>query len=139
MITDYENILSDDQAITATASSTNVIDLAGASVDPGIGARRLLRITVTEAFTNLTNLAFALRTSNTLSGTALASATTVYTITKLLAALTLGAKIDIPLPPGLNRYIDLNYTVTGSAPDAGKIHACIVLDAQNNAPVPDAD
>jgi hypothetical protein len=141
MWTDHELIFSEDQAITGTAQSTNVIDLAGASVDRGVGQPMRVRVTVTETFNNLTSLAFALISANARSSETLTSPVTLLTVTKTLASglLAAGQAFDIAIPPGMQRYAALTYTVGGSNPSTGKVDARIVLDSQNNAPVPDAD
>jgi hypothetical protein len=60
MIFDMQTLLSDAQAITATAASTNIIDLgpinAGFARDIGKGRHIPLRVQVVEAFNNLTSL-----------------------------------------------------------------------------------
>jgi len=135
MFTDYETLMSDDQAITATAASTNYIDI-GADADIGIGQPVNILVQVTEAFTNLTNLAIAIQTDDNSS---FSSATTIYTETIVLANLTAGAKINMRVfPPANERYVRMYYTVTGSAPNAGKITAGAVVDHQDEASYPDA-
>lgn len=135
MIFDMQTLLSDAQAITATAASTNTIDLGpiatGIVRDIGKGKPIPLRIQVVEAFNNLTSLAIALQTDD---NTGFASAKTVWSQTVVLADLIAG-KVIVPewIPRGTDeRYMRLNYTVTGTAPTTGKITAGVVMGAQSN-------
>ncbi|RWF70081.1 MAG: hypothetical protein EOQ34_19865 [Mesorhizobium sp.] len=135
MIFDMQTLLSDAQAITATAASTNTIDLGpiatGIVRDIGKGKPIPLRIQVVEAFNNLTSLTVALQTDD---NTGFASAKTVWSQVVVLADLIAG-KVIVPewIPRGTDeRYMRLNYTVTGTAPTTGKITAGVVMGAQSN-------
>ena len=142
MILDSQNMFSDAQAITATAASTNSIDLGatgtviGASAalvrDIGKGKPLPLLVQVVEAFNNLTSLQVEIQVDDNSS---FSSPRTVDTQTIALAGLTLGAKFDGMrfVPPGTNeRYVRLNYTVVGTAPTAGKITAGFPAAHQDN-------
>ena len=135
MIFDRQSILSVAQAITATAASTNVIDLGpiatGIVRDIGKGTQTPLLIQVVESFNNLTSLTVALQTDD---NEAFSSAKTVWSEVIVLASLTAGF-VAIPefIPRGTNeRYMRLNYTVTGTAPTTGKITAGITMGNQSN-------
>lgn len=135
MIFDQQSLLSDAQAITATAASTNILDLgpikAGIVRDIGKGAQIPLLVQVVEAFNNLTSLAIALQVDD---NSGFSSATTVWTTTVVLADLKAG-KVVIPeyIPRGTNeQYLRLNYTVTGTAPTTGKITAGVTMGNQSN-------
>lgn len=118
---DSQNLLSDKQAITATAASTNVIDLGATVRNIAVGEPVPLTIVVNEAFNNLTSLAIAIQTDDNSS---FSSATTVYTTTVLAASLVVGYKIPIKYVPDVKeRYVRAYYTVTGTAPSTGKITA----------------
>lgn len=142
MITDATLLFSDSQAITATASSTNVVDLgatgtpAGSSValtrDIGKSADIALLAEVTEAFNNLTSLAIAVQVA---TDEAFTSPVEVATRTYLLAELTLGKRLSFPaeFPEGTNlRYVRIRYTVTGTAPTTGKVWAGVVAGRQTS-------
>jgi len=143
MIMDASLLFSDGQAVTATAASTNVIDLGatgtifGASSavvrDIGAGSRVPLVITVTESFNNLTSIIVTIETDDNSS---FSSATTVWTSpTYTLAQLATGAKYLLPdmFPVGVNeRYVRLKYTLAGTTPTTGKITAGVVLARQTN-------
>lgn len=141
MIFDMTLLLSDGQAVTADAASTNVIDLGttrtpyGASQplgrDVGIGAKVPLSCSVTETFNNLTSLQVQVQTSpdnvtwTTIEGGAVVPA----------ASLVAGYQFDVPyrIPEGVKaRYFRTFYDVTGTAPTTGKITAGAVMARQTN-------
>lgn len=125
--------LSEDQAITATAVSTNVIDLGvrGTPIfgnqlhgDIGKGKELPLLCTVTEDFDNLTSLTVTLETSDNAD---LTSSTVLVSQTTALADLVAGKRL-LPrvIPDGVTgRYLGVRYTVTGTAPTAGTVVANI--------------
>ena len=141
MILDSTLLFSDEQAITATAPSTNHIDL-GATGTPYGGSARVRDIgpgtnipwfvTVTASFNTLTSLAIELQVDDNDS---FSSATTVASASYLLAQLTAGTMLDFPdyVPQGTDeRYFRLRYVVTGSNPSTGKLTAGIVAAKQTN-------
>ena len=143
MILDNTLVLSDAQAVTATAGSTNVIDLGASGTayghasalafDIGKGADVMVTTHVTEAFNNLTSLTISIEVDD---NAAFSSPVTVAQGPAIaLASLTLGARPAFParLPEGTNeRYLRLKYTVAGAAPTTGKITAAIVAARQTN-------
>lgn len=130
MLLDQQALFSAAQAITATAASTNVID-TGSNKDVGKYGDIPLLIQVVEGFNNLTNLTVTVQTDD---NSAFSSAADVLSMTIPLASLVLGYKSPvITLPMKMERYIRLNYTVTGTAPTTGKVTAGIVGGVQTNA------
>lgn len=130
MLLDQQALFSAAQAITATAASTNVID-TGSNKDVGKYGDIPLLIQVVEAFNNLTSLTVTVQTDD---NSAFSSAADVLTMTIPLASLVLGYKSPvITLPMKMERYIRLNYTVTGTAPTIGKVTAGITGGVQTNA------
>jgi hypothetical protein len=143
MIMDATGLFSDQQAITATAASTNLIDL-GATGTPYGSASALVRdigkgegvplfCGVTETFNNLTSMSIGIEVDD---NAAFSSAVTVWTSPAYtLAQLATGAKYLLPdrLPVGVNeRYVRLKYTVVGTAPSTGKVTAGVVMSRQSN-------
>lgn len=142
MIFSKEQLFSDDQAVTATAISSDVIDLgvrgtpydAAAALigDTGKGNPVPIRAQVTEAFNNLTSLQIDVisSTSEDLTG----SPIVLYSVTVLLAALVQGYSIPLQFLPiqCTNRYLGMKYTVTGTAPTTGKMHSGITMGNQTN-------
>lgn len=133
---------SDAQAVTASAASTNIIDLGptGTSYghaaallrDNGIGAKVPLLAQVVEGFNNLTSLTWALQGS---VDEAFTSPVVIATETVVLASLVAGRQFSIDFLPRRTsyRYLRMFYTVTGSAPTLGKITAGIVAGIQPDA------
>lgn len=112
MIIDAELQLSDAQALTATAASTNLIDL-GVDRDIGKGEPLALVITVDVALAG-TSPTFqpAIQTDD---NAAFSSATTLLT-GQSYSALAAGAKIVLPIPDTNERYLRANYTLGGTSP-----------------------
>ena len=145
MIVDNTLVFSDSQAITATARSTNIVDLGAAGTpagmtnavrrDIGIGNEIPIAVTITEAFNNLTSLTFQLEVDD---DPAFGSPTVVAVgpaVTLASGNLALGKLINFPaeLPEGTNeRFLGLRYTVAGAAPTTGKVFAAIVAGRPTN-------
>lgn len=141
MIFDKENLFSDAQAITATAASTNVIDLgktgrvqyAGVDTkrDIGPGVPIPLRVQVVEDFTGLTSLTATLQVSATenFASPVNVGAQTIN-LAQLKAGAVFGGLYHVPVGTSL-RYVRLNYTVAGAG-TAGKVTAGIVASHQEN-------
>uniref|UniRef100_A0A483Z6T5 Fimbrial protein n=1 Tax=Klebsiella pneumoniae TaxID=573 RepID=A0A483Z6T5_KLEPN len=130
MLLDQQALFSAAQAITATAASTNVID-TGCYKDVGKYGDIPLLIQVVEGFNNLTSLTVTVQTDD---NSAFSSAADVLSMTIPQASLVLGYKSPvITLPMKMERYIRLNYTVTGTAPTTGKVTAGITGGVQTNA------
>lgn len=128
MILDYENLFANDQAITATAVSENIID-RGSDKDSGPGEPLELLVQVTEDFATLTSLQVEVQTDD---NSAFSSARTV-TLSEDIAAADLVAGKQFPiraLPHSLERYVRLRFVVTGTNATAGKVVAGIVFDKQ---------
>jgi len=115
-------IFSDEQAITATAASTNVIDFGEANANLGAGTPLIINFIITEAFAALTSLQISLQ-----HGATSTPATELVNLPAIAAAnLTKGAYIpEIMIPSQHLRYMRLYYTVAGSSATAGKIFAYI--------------
>ena len=129
MIIDELGLFSNDQAITATAASEDTVDLSVAR-DIGPGEPLPLNIQVTEAFNNLTSLKVAVEEDD---NSAFSSAVEVVSATLLLADLVVGARFPIHYAPrNSERHMRLYYTVVGTAPTTGKIHAGFQTGDQTN-------
>lgn len=115
-------IFSDEQAITATAASTNVIDFGEVNPNLGAGTPLIINFIITEAFATLTSLQISLQ-----QGATSTPATELVNLPAIAAAnLTKGAYIpEIMIPSQHLRYMRLYYTIAGSNATAGKIFAYI--------------
>lgn len=132
MLTDKLNTFSDQQAVTATALSTDVVDLgplSGGNLvrDLGAGEPAWLAITVQEAAlaAGAATVQFSLESDD---NAGLASATVHWQSAAIgKAALVPGYQIAIPLPAGAyERYLGVRYTVATGPLTAGKFTAQIV-------------
>ena len=126
MITDSLLRVSEDQAVTSTAYSTNTIDLSVAR-DIGEGTPLYMNFAVTTALANGTSVKFEVITSASASlgtPTVIGSSAVIAT-----AALTLGKNIVVRLNPDIagkgQRYLGARYTVAGTF-NAGKVTADVV-------------
>jgi hypothetical protein len=131
---DEGNLLSDAQAITASAASTNVFDAGEAGVNLAADDLELF-ISVETAFNTLTGLTVAFEGCDTSDF----STDTVYTYAAspevLLTNLVAGYEIlRIKVPYTANRYYRTYYTVTGTDPTEGAVTAGFTLARQNAVP-----
>lgn len=141
MIFSAQQLFSDDQAVTATAISTNVIDLgvpgtpfdaaAPLNQDVGKGAPVCVLVQVTEDFATLTSLTITVEVS---AAAGLTSPVALATETIAVADLVAGKQMFMQyLPNGADlRYLGVRYTVTGSNATAGTITAGITMGNQTN-------
>lgn len=115
-------IFSDEQAITATAASTNVIDFGEANANLGAGTPLIINFIITEAFATCNSLQISLQQGSTST-----PATELINLPAILtASLTKGAYIpEIMIPSQHLRYLRLYYTIAGSNATTGKIFAYI--------------
>ena len=126
MITDKLLRVSEDQAITTTAFSTDTIDL-GTARDIGEGTALYMNFAVTTALANGTSVTLEVLTSanaNLSSPTVVGSSDAVLT-----AALTAGKNVVVRINPDIagkgKRYLGARYTVAGTY-NAGKVTADVV-------------
>lgn len=135
MIIDKLLKVSDDQSVTASAPSTDVIDFGQANPNTGMDNLSKMVITVSETATasGAATVSIALQDSANNS----AWADVVVLPTKQLSDLKAGAQFVIPMPTKLRRYCRVNYTVGTGPLTAGKFSAQIVTGIQQNEPYPD--
>ena len=119
MLLDTQTLFSDNQAITASAASDNVVRF-------GLGDCTFvpLLIQVTEDFATLTSLTVKIQTA---VDSAFTTPVDLAQSTVAVADLKKGAVIPINyIPSGNLGYIRIYYTVTGSNATKGKITAGVV-------------
>lgn len=141
MIFDKQTMFSDGQLITATAPSTNIIDLGatgtpyGSTValvrDIGKGDCKIpLAVLVVAAFNNLTSLTVAVQVDD---NAGFATPKTVASRTYALAELVGELQFPDSFVEGTDeRYVRLLYTPAGTAPTTGAITAGVVAGRQTN-------
>ena len=156
MFLDQALKLSDAQAITVTAASTNLYDITGAGsgnvpnmifgttglagADMGLGdsaMRPTAYFSVDTTFTaaGAATLTIALQGApDNGSGSPGTYTTIVETSALPVASLVAGANLQIPLPPvtvgeALPRFYRFNYTVATGPMTAGKLNGVILLNA----------
>ena len=133
MIIDKQNLFSEDQAITVTADSTNVIDLGNDHANvQALNSKGDLEVFVqcTAQITGGTSVKVGLFSSDT---STFSSETTISESGVILPAVTvagyqfkMGKLADID-----EQYLKLKYTVVGTH-SAGTVLAGLILDRQTN-------
>ncbi|HIC7644626.1 TPA: Bbp16 family capsid cement protein [Serratia liquefaciens] len=134
MILDYLNMFSQAQAVTATAPSTDVIDLgplyAGNDVrdiGPGYPVEFFAQVATNGAAGGSATVTISLQTSKTSD---FASATTLLQTGAIAVAdLQVGYRYVGTVPHGVQRYLRVNYTVATGPLTAGAFTAGLLLDA----------
>lgn len=136
MILDNNLMMSDAQAVTATAASTKSIDTQHALRDIGDGEPIELVVQVKEtllASGGAATLTVALQDSDDNSSFASVVVGAAIAKASLLAGYEL---LRITLPKGLRRYIQVHYTATTNNFTSGSVNAFLVLDRQSNVARP---
>lgn len=140
MIIDTQTLFSDDQAITATARSTNAVDQGAVAAKAAIGTpENMIEVLcqVTADFDSSADdgtlvVALAADTALPMDGSSI-----VLYQTAAIAEATLVAGYVFSLgfvPVNALRYLDLNFTVAGSGNfTAGTITAGLILGKQTNS------
>ncbi|MBR9765365.1 MAG: hypothetical protein GYB53_18055 [Rhodobacteraceae bacterium] len=140
MILNKNLILSDSQAITATAISGNVIQWEGVDIAPyeasaiarnlGAGTPIPLLIQVTETFLTLTSLTITLETAANAalsSGAVVLASSGAIPVADLVAGYRPAFTRFIP-DAEMKEFFGLRYTVGGSNATAGKITAAVATE-----------
>ncbi|RAI15332.1 MAG: hypothetical protein DKM22_04270 [Candidatus Melainabacteria bacterium] len=122
MILDEQALFSKEQAVTASAASTNVIKVNG---DIGKGEPVEILAQVVAAFATCTSVKVGVQTDDAENFSN--AVTLAETGAIAVASLVAGYKFPIKfLPKGIKKYLRLYYTVAGSNATTGKITAGIV-------------
>nr|WP_154927529.1 hypothetical protein [Pantoea agglomerans] len=131
-------MFSEAQAVTASAASTDVIDLGpidGTRRDIGVGypLELFVNVNTTAAAAGAATVNIQLQTSPDNS-----TWTTLTSTGDLaLSALTAGKRVmSQKVPQGVQRYLRVNYVVGTGPLTAGAFTAGINLDVDNNSPYP---
>lgn len=125
---DKELEFSDEQALTATAVSTNVVNLGYDDADIGTG-KQLFFVVRSGANMGGTNptINVALQESDDEAFTS--PRTVVSTGVVPGASFAGGTAIHLPIPPHAGKFLRVNYTLAGTSPTA-TVSSAIQLDIQ---------
>lgn len=136
MIIDKLLQISNEQAVTASAASEDVIDFAQANPNIGMDDRSSMVITVDEsaAASGAATVTFSVQDSA--DNSTFADVAVTAAIGK--ASLAAGQQIVIPMPTKLRRYCRVYYTVATGPLTAGKFSAQVVTGIQQNIAQPDS-
>lgn len=136
MIFDKQNLFSNDQAVTNSQASTNYIDL-GSVRDIGVGTpiEVFAMMTATAQSAGSSTLVAAIETDTQSSFATKVTLAQTSAIAK--ASLVQGFEfLKMKLPQGVQRYVQLSYTIGTADLTAGTIRAGLVLDRQAQAHYP---
>ena len=131
MITDKLLRVSEDQALTTTAVSTDTIDLSVAR-DIGEGQDLFMNFAVTTALAGGTSVKFEVITSaaaNLGSPTVIGSTDAIVTAS-LVAGYNTAVRINPQIASLGQRYLGARYTIVGTY-TSGKVTADVVIDIQD--------
>lgn len=131
MITDKLLRVSEDQALTTTAVSTNTIDLSIAR-DMGQGQDLFMNFAVTTALAGGTSVKFEVISSASAdlsSPTVIGSSDAVVTAS-LVAGYNTAVRINPTIASNGQRYLGARYTISGTY-TSGKVTADVVMDIQD--------
>lgn len=136
MIIDKLLQVSSEQAVTASAASTDVIDFGQANPNVGMDDHSSMVVTVDEsaAATGAATVTFSVQDSA--DNSTFADVAVTAAIGK--ATLVAGYQHVIPMPTKLRRYCRVYYTVATGPLTAGKFSAEIVMGIQQNVAMPDS-
>jgi hypothetical protein len=136
MIIDKLLQVSDAQAVTASAASTDVIDFGQANPNSGINKNTSLAITVDETATAAGAATVTFSVQDSADNSSFADVAVTAATGK--AALPAGAQVLIQMPVVHRRYVRAYYTVATGPLTAGKFSAQIVTGVQANRAYPDS-
>lgn len=137
MIIDKALQVSDAQAVTASAASTDVIDTGVANRAIGDVTSLAAVITVDESATAVGAATVTFSLQDSADNSSFADVVASAAIGK--AALTAGKQAAVfKLPPNLRRYIRVYYTVATGPLTAGKFSAQVVMDYDRQRAYPNA-
>lgn len=132
MIIDYENQFSDAQAVTASAASTNSIDLKTGGDALARELELVVRVdTTADSAGDAATITIALQTDDNSS---FSSAKTLFTTAAIAqASAVAGAElVKVKVPLGCERYLRVYYTIGTEDLTAGKFDAFLVAASQTN-------
>lgn len=136
MIIDKFLQVSNEQAVTSSAASTDVIDFGQTTPNVGMDDRSSMVVTVDEAAAASGAATVTVSVQDSADNSSFADVAVTAAIGK--ATLVAGYQIVIPMPVKLRRYCRVYYTVATGPLTAGKFSAQVVTGIQQNTPLPDS-
>ena len=136
MYVDQNLMMSDAQAVTATAASTKSIDFATALRHAGDGEDiQLVVLVKTDLLASGGAASLTMALQDSADNSSFSAVVTGPAIAK--ASLVAGYELlRMTLPRGLRRYIQVYYTATTNDFTSGTVDAFLTLDRQNNVARP---
>jgi len=136
MFIDKNLQVSNEQAVTVSAESTDVIDFGQDNPNTGMDDRSNMVITVDVAATAAGAATVTFSVQDSADNSTFADVAVTAAIGK--ATLVAGRQIVIPMPTKLRRYSRVYYTVGTGPLTAGAFSAQVVTGIQQNVAYPDA-
>jgi hypothetical protein len=128
--------VSNEQAVTVSAASTDSIDFGQANPNVGLDDRSNMVITVDESVAAAGAATVTFSVQDSADNATFADVAVTAAIGK--ASLAAGQQVVIPMPTKLRRYCRVYYTIGTGPLTAGKFSAQIVTGIQQNIAQPDS-
>lgn len=128
--------VSNEQAVTVSAASTDSIDFGQANPNVGLDDRSNMVVTVDESAAAAGAATVTFSVQDSADNATFADVAVTAAIGK--ASLAAGQQVVIPMPTKLRRYCRVYYTIGTGPLTAGKFSAQIVTGIQQNIAQPDS-
>ena len=128
--------VSNEQAVTVSAASTDSIDFGQPNPNVGLDDRSNMVITVDESAAAAGAATVTFSVQDSADNATFADVAVTAAIGK--ASLAAGQQVAIPMPTKLRRYCRVYYTIGTGPLTAGKFSAQIVTGIQQNIAQPDS-
>ena len=128
--------VSNEQAVTVSAASTDSIDFGQPNPNVGLDDRSNMVITVDESAAAAGAATVTFSVQDSADNATFADVAVTAAIGK--ASLAAGQQVVIPMPTKLRRYCRVYYTIGTGPLTAGKFSAQIVTGIQQNIAQPDS-
>lgn len=128
--------VSNGQAVTVSAASTDSIDFGQANPNVGLDDRSNMVITVDESAAAVGAATVTFSVQDSADNATFADVAVTAAIG--MASLAAGQQVVIPMPTKLRRYCRVYYTIGTGPLTAGKFSAQIVTGIQQNIAQPDS-
>ena len=129
MFIDKQLVMSEAQAITVAADSTNVIDFGAADLNIGQGNPLYVEVWLDTAFTTSASLTLTITLESSADNSTYNAVDklVIMPATLMSSLLTPKQLVKMSLPENMKRYVKLHYAVSNTIA-AGKINAFITIN-----------